>query len=150
MSYSEKIKELREKHNLSQSELAEKLFVTRQAVSLWEQGKAEPSKDSLMILKELYGISVDEWMDVAEAEEGNSAMESKKPTIKKIVLLIVCIVLCISFVTVATIDLVFLFRCVCVCQVNQILERFHNSPFQNPNPTSIRENLPIVRDCLLG
>ena len=106
MSYSEKIKELREKHNLSQSELAEKLFVTRQAVSLWEQGKAEPSKDSLMILKELYGISVDEWMDVAEAEEGNSAMESKKPTIKKIVLLIACIVLCISFVTVATIDLV--------------------------------------------
>lgn len=106
MSYSERIKELREKHNLSQSELAEKLFVTRQAVSLWEQGKAEPSKDSLMILKKLYGISVDEWMEVAEAEESNGKMASKKRNNKRFVLLIVCVVFCISFVTVAVVDLV--------------------------------------------
>ena len=62
MSYGKKIKELRKTYNLTQEELANKLFVSRQAISLWEQDKSSPSKESLLILKELFGISIDEWL----------------------------------------------------------------------------------------
>lgn len=43
---------------------------------MWEQDKASPSKDSLLILKELFGISIDEWLlesedSVANEEKGS-------------------------------------------------------------------------------
>lgn len=88
MGYSEKIKKLRDEYNLTQKELADKLFVTRQAVSLWEQDKIEPSKDTLKLIKELYGISIDEW--VAPSELNDTEISSKKKLLinKKIILLI--------------------------------------------------------------
>ena len=49
MNIGNKIKELRKTYNLTQEELANKLFVSRQAISLWEQDKASPSKESLLI-----------------------------------------------------------------------------------------------------
>ena len=63
MDYSEKIKELRKEYKLSQSELAKKLFVSRQAVSLWEQGKTTPSHETLILLKKQFNISIDDWID---------------------------------------------------------------------------------------
>ncbi len=90
MSYSEKIKKLREKYNLTQKELADKLFVTRQAVSLWEQDKIEPSKDTLKLIKELYGISIDEWVAPSKHNSNDNEINSKKKLLinKKIILLI--------------------------------------------------------------
>ena len=52
------IYELRTKKGLSQEELAEKIFVTRQAVSRWENGETVPSTDTRKLLSELYGISI--------------------------------------------------------------------------------------------
>ena len=52
--------ELRKKHNLSQEELAEKLGVSRQAVSKWERSEASPDTDNLIALARLYGLSLDE------------------------------------------------------------------------------------------
>jgi transcriptional regulator with XRE-family HTH domain len=51
--------ELRTNHRLSQEELAEKLFVTRQAVSKWERGVSIPNQDTLLRLSQLFGVSVD-------------------------------------------------------------------------------------------
>ena len=50
--------ELRTQHGLSQDELAEKLFVTRQAVSRWEQGETVPNTETLKLLSKLYGVSI--------------------------------------------------------------------------------------------
>ena len=52
--------ELRKKNNLSQEELAEKLGVSRQAVSKWERSEASPDTDNLIALAKLYGLSLDE------------------------------------------------------------------------------------------
>ena len=50
--------ELRTQNGLSQDELAEKLFVTRQAVSRWENGETVPNTDTLKLLSKLFGVSI--------------------------------------------------------------------------------------------
>lgn len=51
---------LRKQNNLSQEGLAEKLGISRQAVSKWERAEASPDTDNLILLARLYGISLDE------------------------------------------------------------------------------------------
>ena len=50
--------ELRTKHDLSQEGLAEKVFVTRQAVSRWETGETVPGTETLKLLSKLYDVSI--------------------------------------------------------------------------------------------
>jgi transcriptional regulator with XRE-family HTH domain len=50
--------ELRTKKGLSQEELAEKVFVTRQAVSRWENGETVPNTDTLKLLSRLFDVSI--------------------------------------------------------------------------------------------
>ena len=50
--------DLRTKLGLSQDELAEKVFVTRQAVSRWENGDTVPNTESLKLLSRLYNVSI--------------------------------------------------------------------------------------------
>ncbi|MBR3038017.1 MAG: helix-turn-helix domain-containing protein, partial [Clostridia bacterium] len=50
--------ELRTKNGLSQDELAEKVFVTRQAVSRWEKGETVPSTETLKLLSKLFNVSI--------------------------------------------------------------------------------------------
>ncbi len=52
------LRELRTKRGLSQDELAEKVFVTRQAVSRWENGETVPNTDTLKLLSQLYQVSI--------------------------------------------------------------------------------------------
>ena len=58
METKEILYDLRTKHGLSQDELAEKLFVTRQAVSRWENGDTVPNTDTLKLLSGLYNVSI--------------------------------------------------------------------------------------------
>ena len=58
MNTKEVIFELRTKNGLSQDELAEKVFVTRQAVSRWENGETVPNTETLKLLSELFGVSI--------------------------------------------------------------------------------------------
>lgn len=51
---------LREKHNLTQYELADKLYVTHQAVSKWETGKSIPNIEIMVALTKLFNITIDE------------------------------------------------------------------------------------------
>ena len=52
------IAELRAKKGMSQDELAEKVFVTRQAVSRWENGETTPNPETLKLLSELFNVSI--------------------------------------------------------------------------------------------
>ena len=52
--------QLRKSNNLSQEALAEKLGISRQAVSKWERAEASPDTDNIILLARLYGVSLDE------------------------------------------------------------------------------------------
>ncbi len=58
METKEIILELRTKNGLSQDELAEKVFVTRQAVSRWENGETIPNTETLKLLSKLFDVSI--------------------------------------------------------------------------------------------
>ena len=69
MELSQKLKELRKKHGLTQLELAERLFVSRQAISGWEAGTSRPSTENLQSLSRLFNIPLETLLDdTAEAE----------------------------------------------------------------------------------
>ena len=58
MSTKDILLDLRMKNGLSQDELAEKVFVTRQAVSRWENGDTVPGIETLKLLSNLYNVSI--------------------------------------------------------------------------------------------
>ena len=58
MKTKEIIYELRTKNGLSQDELAEKIHVTRQAVSRWETGDTLPNTETLKLLSGLFNVSI--------------------------------------------------------------------------------------------
>ncbi len=58
METSAVIYELRTKQGLSQDELAEKVFVTRQAVSRWENGETVPNTETLKLLSNVFDVSI--------------------------------------------------------------------------------------------
>mgnify|MGYP004606554191 FL=1 len=79
MKLCEKLYELRRTAGLSQEELAEKLNVSRQAVSKWENGTAQPELSKLVELSRLYGVSVDELLSLEEAEKNGTSVNADAP-----------------------------------------------------------------------
>ena len=60
MEFNEKLKELRKSKGLTQEELAEKLFVSRTAISKWESGRGYPSLDSLKEIARFFSVTIDD------------------------------------------------------------------------------------------
>ena len=58
MEIKEVLRTLRMRNGLSQDELAEKLFVTRQAVSRWENGETTPNVETLKLLSRFFDVSI--------------------------------------------------------------------------------------------
>lgn len=52
------LKSLREKNNLTQEQMAERVMVTRQAVSRWETGETQPNTDTLKLLSQEFQVSI--------------------------------------------------------------------------------------------
>ena len=75
--------ELRKKNNLSQEELAEKLGVSRQAVSKWERSEASPDTDNLIALAKIYGLSLDELIYGKKEEKKEETQEEPKDETKE-------------------------------------------------------------------
>ena len=68
--YDEDIVERIEQANgIAPSELAERLGVTRQAVSKWERGEADPSTANLLALGRLYGVPAEELLRAVTGEK---------------------------------------------------------------------------------
>lgn len=91
---SENIKKYRKANNMSQDELAEKLNVTRQSISLWETGQTQPSLDNIIALAKLFNTTTDALVtDVNfKPEEGDKNTNSKN---KKIILIVCFIVIAV-------------------------------------------------------
>lgn len=60
MNLGENLKKLRKEYNLSQEQLAEKLNISRQAISKWESGKAYPDIDNLILLRDIFNTTIDD------------------------------------------------------------------------------------------
>ena len=76
MTFDEKFKKLRTDNGLTQEELANKLYVTRGAISKWETDKGFPNIDSLKLISKTFNISLDELIS-DEAIENNRLLELK-------------------------------------------------------------------------
>ena len=76
MILSEKITEERKKNGWSQEELAEKLSVSRQAVSKWESAQSTPDLQKIIRMAELFQVSTDYLLrDEIEAESNQGSTE---------------------------------------------------------------------------
>lgn len=60
MNVADRLKQIRQQAQLSQEELAKKLYVTRQTISRWETGTREPSLSALTDIAKIYQISINE------------------------------------------------------------------------------------------
>ena len=87
--FSEFIKEIRKKDNLTQKEFADKFGVTYQAVSKWENGKNMPDITLLKEIAEYYNISVDEFL--------NGEISKKKDN-KKIIIISIIVVIILAII----------------------------------------------------
>ena len=74
----ERIKTLRTENSLTQKDLAEKLFVTAQAVSRWENDEVEPSITTLTAMAKIFNISVSELLG-EDNEQTQNIEETEKP-----------------------------------------------------------------------
>ena len=100
---SDNIRMYRKSMNMSQDELAEKLEVTRQSISLWETGQTQPSLDNIVSLAKIFNISTDELLKGNNSETSATVQQNVSPEEnKKKYILPVCIV----FIMVAVVTLI--------------------------------------------
>ena len=78
------IKEQREKLNLTQSDLGDKVHVTRQAVSSWENGKTIPDSEMLLKLSEIFSVTINEILGAETIEKATLELvnENNKKSLK--------------------------------------------------------------------
>lgn len=79
MTIGEKIISLRAKQKMSQADLAEKLNVSRQSVSKWETGASVPELDKLILMSELFHVSLDELVRSDSVPEEQHGMDKEEP-----------------------------------------------------------------------
>lgn len=73
-----KLADLRKRNGYSQEALAEKMGVSRQAVSKWERGESTPDTDTLIELARLYSVSLDTLVGNEQAEDPTTKTPDKK------------------------------------------------------------------------
>lgn len=83
MMIADKVKDLREKNNLTQSALAKKLNVTRSSVNAWEMGISVPSTTLLVELAKLFHVSTDYLLGI----ESTSTLDISKLNDKEVLIL---------------------------------------------------------------
>ena len=86
----EKIKALRANSSLTQKDLAEKLYVTAQAVSRWENNEVEPSIATLTEIAKIFNVSVSELLEEEQKQEILTKEKAVVPEQENKVVLAVC------------------------------------------------------------
>jgi len=76
MKFDAKLQKLRKEKGLSQEALAEMLDVSRQAISKWESGQSYPEMEKLIILTDIFGVTLDSLVKDGELEDDNNNTNS--------------------------------------------------------------------------
>lgn len=94
MELNKQLKKYRIQQKLSQENLAEKIFVSRQTISNWENGKSYPDIQNLLLLSEIFDVSLDELVkgDVEHMKKKISNTELKKLSNTFFVLLVILLI----------------------------------------------------------
>lgn len=106
MNIARRIYELRTSKNMSQTDLAEALDVSRQSISKWETGAATPELEKLVNLSRLFNITLDELVNGTALPEGKEQPVTPQPEVKTIEThfpmrkIAGIILLCMAFLTV--------------------------------------------------
>ena len=122
---SDNIRNYRKKNNMSQDELADKLNVSRQSVSLWENGQTQPTIDNIIALSKILNVSANELLG---EEIENKEIHKKKNN--KVVYIIGIIVL------------IAIIACVFVLGKGK-----ENKEPENTNPSIIDTNFDLFEYC---
>ena len=77
MQFHEKLQQLRKERGFSQEDLAERLSVSRQAISKWESGSAYPEIEKLVQLSEIFGVTLDSLMKEGPIEYGSGGGQGR-------------------------------------------------------------------------
>lgn len=94
MELNKQLKKYRIQQKLSQENLAEKIFVSRQTISNWENGKSYPDIQNLLLLSEIFDVSLDELVkgDVEHMKKKISNTKLKKLSNTFFVLLVILLI----------------------------------------------------------
>lgn len=79
---AQRLVDMRRSHGYSQEELAEKLGLSRQAISKWERAESSPDTGNLLALSRLYGVTLDELVCGTPAEAPEASKEGAKDVAK--------------------------------------------------------------------
>lgn len=85
MNLGERLFTLRTQKNLSQGDLAEKLNVSRQSVSKWENNSAVPELDKIIRMSEIFGVTVDEIVKENAQPPKEEAPQEPTPTVVQVI-----------------------------------------------------------------
>ncbi len=94
MRFGEKLRKLRCEYGMTQEELAQRLFVSRSAVSKWETDAGYPNIESLKQLSHLFGMSIDELISDEDIEH-KKGLEAKRNRV-----FYICAVACVAMAAV--------------------------------------------------
>lgn len=102
MKIGDKLKDARLKKSMTQEEVAEKLFVSRQSISNWENNKTYPDIGNVIALSDLYEISLDELLKGSDnfmkhLEESTDIVKSNKKLIFFIILVLIAMIVMAIF-----------------------------------------------------
>ena len=106
MNVGEKIKKHREKQNISQDELALKVFVSRQTISNWETNKSYPDIKSLTMLSNIFHVTLDDFIkgDIEEMKRIVSKEKIEKFNIMSYIFLVEMLIVMFSAYPLFTLD----------------------------------------------
>ena len=100
MELNQVLRENRQKHELTQQQLADKLFVSNKTISNWETGKTLPDIESLIRLANLFNLSLDnlllEGSDIVENIKKTKELRALKAARSASIITSICIMILIS------------------------------------------------------